>query len=227
MHTNTQLSQQSRFTRPTGNTLTTETMFAWSRTSSRSHTGSRCRTAAASHWVDCRPYSSGQQTAKSLHLIFHVDNWHQFLLMCYSYNKMSTCFFSLAFTTTSLVDVSAHTAYVSQHTLPALTVSWPSRLSAHLMQHVQSRSTVGWSSCQPTGSMAEMIQGTTWQNLCDKWDKIFTGPMQCLSPNNQCHGTEGNTNHWPQPVAWSHPFFICHWTAEGNCVTPFMPPLSY
>jgi len=26
--------------------------------------------------------------------------------------------------------------------------------------------------------------------------------------NEQCYGIEGNSSHWPKPVAWA-PFFIC------------------
>jgi len=46
-----------------------------------------------------------------------------------------------------------------------------------------------------------------------------------LSPNNQCQSTEGNTKHGPQPVAWTHPFFIHHRTPDGMGVDPIVPAL--
>jgi len=36
--------------------------------------------------------------------------------------------------------------------------------------------------------------------------------LSSLSPSQQCESTEGNTKHWPKPVAWSHHFHIRHLT---------------
>jgi len=47
----------------------------------------------------------------------------------------------------------------------------------------------------------------------DYWNGSFTGQMSFLLPSRQCQSTEGNSKHWPQPVAWPHPFFIHHQTS--------------
>ena len=47
------------------------------------------------------------------------------------------------------------------------------------------------------------------------------GRISLLSPNQQCQSSEGNTEHWPQPVAWPHPFFIHRQTSEGTACCSF------
>jgi len=44
------------------------------------------------------------------------------------------------------------------------------------------------------------------------------GQTPFLSAIQHCHGTEGNTKYWSQPVAWPHPFFIHHRNTDGRDV---------
>jgi len=56
--------------------------------------------------------------------------------------------------------------------------------------------------------------------------RFFMGRMPFLSPNQQCHSSTGHSKHWPQPVAWTHPFFMHHRTPQGKRITPIMPVLK-
>ena len=51
------------------------------------------------------------------------------------------------------------------------------------------------------------------KNLSQQPAQVFTGRMPYLSRLSSSHqGTEGNTKHWPQPLAWLHAFFNHHRT---------------
>ena len=45
---------------------------------------------------------------------------------------------------------------------------------------------------------------------------VFYGPDAFLPTNRRCQSAEGNTKHWPQPVAWPHHFFIHLRTTDGR-----------
>ena len=49
---------------------------------------------------------------------------------------------------------------------------------------------------------------------------LLRGRMSFLSPNQQCQSNEGNSKNRSQPVAWPHPFFIYHRSAEASAA-PF------
>jgi len=53
--------------------------------------------------------------------------------------------------------------------------------------------------CSLTTFYLHLFQKRTFD---DKWHRDFTGEMSFLSPNQQCQSTEGDTKHWPPPVAW-------------------------
>ena len=51
--------------------------------------------------------------------------------------------------------------------------------------------------------------------------RVFVLWISFLSPNQQCQSIKGSTKHWPQPVAWPHPFFIHHRTSNRIGIDPF------
>jgi len=58
------------------------------------------------------------------------------------------------------------------------------------------------------------------KTFVDKRHRSDAGRMPFLSPNQQCHNTEGDTKHWSQPVMWPHPFFIHHQLPDEREVLP-------
>jgi len=56
----------------------------------------------------------------------------------------------------------------------------------------------------------------------NKWHSFFyrTDALPVIKPTVVRH--KGNSKHWPQPMAWTHPFCICHWIPEGKGTAPFM-----
>jgi len=52
-----------------------------------------------------------------------------------------------------------------------------------------------------------------------------TGLLRALpaTPRQQCQRMSVNTKHQSQPVVWSHPFFLYHWTPQVRGITLFMP----
>jgi len=51
--------------------------------------------------------------------------------------------------------------------------------------------------------------------------------MSFMAPNQQRLSTEGNTRHWPKPVAWPHPCFIHNQTANWYGIAPFVPAFLF
>jgi len=45
--------------------------------------------------------------------------------------------------------------------------------------------------------------------------------MYLLLANQQRQSTEENIKHWPQPVAWPHPFFICLQSPDERAQLPY------
>ena len=76
----------------------------------------------------------------------------------------------------------------------------------------------------PPHFMAHVYCGQTVAHLSNCW-ALVTSQISFLSLNQRRQGTEWNSEHWPQPAAWTHPFFIHHQAPDGRGVAPCMPAL--
>jgi len=55
----------------------------------------------------------------------------------------------------------------------------------------------------------------------DKSHRVSTGRTTFLHPINSVKTLKKNTKHWPQPLAWPHPFFVHHQTPDRRGIALF------